>query len=210
MESLMDLELPLDIDSVKGFLDPQEGAALYQAALERAPFGPCLEIGSYCGKSTVYLGTACQRAGSVLFAVDHHRGSEEHQLGEEYHDPALYDGTAGLMDSFREFRATLRRAVLEDTVVPVVAPTAVASRHWRTALSLLFIDGGHSMEAALADYRGWSTQLMPGGILAIHDIFPDPAEGGQAPYTIYKLALASGLYQEMPRVKTLGLLRRIS
>jgi len=205
----MDMELPLDIDSVKGFLDPQEGAALYQAALQRAPFGPCLEIGSYCGKSTIYLGTACQRAGSVLYAVDHHRGSEEHQLGEEYHDPALYDGAAGLMDSFREFRANMRRAGLEDTVVPIVAATRVASRHWHTALSLLFIDGGHSMEAALADYRGWSAQLMPGGILAIHDIFPDPADGGQAPYTIYKLALASGLYEEMPRVKTLGLLRRI-
>ena len=106
----MDFALPLDIDSVKGFLSPVEGAALYRAALECAPLGPCLEIGSYCGKSTVYLGAACQRSGGVLFAVDHHRGSEEHQLGEEYLDPALYDGAAGLMDSFREFRATMRRA----------------------------------------------------------------------------------------------------
>jgi MMP 1-O-methyltransferase len=202
-------ELPLDIDSVKGFLHPLEGAALYAAALAAARRGPCLEIGSYCGKSTVYLGSACQRAGGVLFAVDHHRGSEEHQPGEEYHDPQLFDGGAGLMDSFREFRATMRRARLEDTVVPVVAPTRVAARAWCTPLALVFIDGGHSLEAALADYRGWSPQLMAGGILAIHDIFPNPAEGGQAPYEIYKLALASGLYQELPRVQTLGLLRRI-
>ncbi|MCG3168505.1 MAG: hypothetical protein CALGDGBN_00002 [Pseudomonadales bacterium] len=205
----MRIDLPLDIDSVKGFLNPIEGEALHHAALECARRGPCLEIGSYCGKSTVYLGTACQRAGAVLFAVDHHRGSEEHQPGEEYHDPQLYDPAAGLMDSFRAFRATLRRAGLEDTVVPVVAPTRVAARQWATPLSLVFIDGGHSLEAALVDYRAWSTHVVPGGILAIHDIFPDPADGGQAPYTIYRLALASGLYEELPRVETLGLLRRI-
>ena len=205
----MTLALPLDIDTVKGFLDPDEGAALYRAAVDCAALGPCLEIGSYCGKSTVYLGAACQSTGNVLYAVDHHRGSEEHQLGEEYHDPALYDSGEDLMDSFREFRRTLRRAALEDTVVPVVAPTQVAARRWHTPLGLVFIDGGHSMHAAMNDYRGWSPHVVPGGILAIHDIFPNPADGGQAPYTIYKLALASGLYEELPRVKTLGLLRRI-
>lgn len=201
--------LPLDIDSVRGFLDPAEGAALHEAALAAGAHGPCLEVGSYCGKSTVYLGSACQRAGSVLFAVDHHRGSEEHQPGEEWHDPALYDASAGRMDSFREFRRTLARAGLEDTVVPVVAPTRLASRAWRTPLALLFIDGGHSRQAALDDYRCWSPWLLPGGVLAIHDIFPDPADGGQAPWEIYQLALASGLYEELPRVKTLGLLRRL-
>jgi predicted O-methyltransferase YrrM len=205
----MAIDLPLDIDTVKGFLAPAEGEALYRAALACAPLGPCLEIGSYCGKSTVYLGAACKKTGGVLFAVDHHRGSEEHQKGEEYHDPALYDAAARLMDSFREFRATMRRAELEDTVVPVVAPTRVAARAWRTPLSLVFIDGGHSMEAALADYRCWSPHLLPRGMLAIHDIFPDPKDGGQAPYTIYQLALASGLYEELPRVQTLGLLRRV-
>jgi predicted O-methyltransferase YrrM len=205
----MTLALPLDIETVKGFLAPAEGAALYEAARERARFGPCLEIGSYCGKSTIYLGAGCKTAGGVLFAVDHHRGSEEHQPGEEYHDPALFDDAYRLMDSFREFRANIRRAGLEDTVVAVVAPTAVAARQWQTPLSLVFIDGGHSMEAALSDYRSWSGHLMQGGVLAIHDLFPDPAAGGQAPYTIYKLALASGLYEEMARIETLGLLRRI-
>ncbi len=124
----MKLELPIDIDTVKGFLAPAEGAALYQSACERARFGPCLEIGSYCGKSTIYLATGCKSAGGILFAVDHHRGSEEHQPGEEYHDPVLYDDSAHLMDSFREFRTNIRRAGLEDTVVPVVAPTSVAAR----------------------------------------------------------------------------------
>ena len=201
--------LPIDIETVKGFLDPVEGAALYEYAAAVASRAPCLEIGSYCGKSTVYLGSACKKNNSVLFAVDHHRGSEEHQLGEEYHDPALYDSAAGKMDSFREFRQTLARAELEDVVIPVVAPSSLAARYWSTPLSLVFIDGGHSMEAALNDYRCWAPHVMRGGWLAIHDVFPNPADGGRPPYEIWKLAQASGLFEAMPLVKTLGLLKRL-
>tara|TARA_B100000446_G_scaffold51998_1_gene48053 strand:+ start:1607 stop:2239 length:633 start_codon:yes stop_codon:yes gene_type:complete len=200
--------LPVDINSIKGFLADDEGAALYAHALEASKLGPCLEIGSYCGKSTVYLGHACQQNNSVLYALDHHRGSEEHQLGEEYHDPDLYDSGIELMDSFRTFRTTMRKANLDDTVVPIVSSSAVASRHWATPLGMVFIDGGHSEEAAQTDYRSWSSFIKPGGILAIHDIFPNPADGGQAPYNIWKLAKASGLFEELATVNTLGLFRR--
>lgn len=201
--------LPIDIHSVKGFLDPEEGAALYEQALAVAALGPCLEIGSYCGKSTVYLGSACKKANSILFAVDHHRGSEEHQLGEEYHDPTLYDSQFGKMDSFREFRHTLARAQLESAVVPIVAPSHLAARYWATPLSMVFIDGGHSMEAALTDYRAWAPHVVCGGWLAIHDVFPDPADGGRPPFEIWQLAQQSGLFEAMPLIKTLGMLRRL-
>lgn len=201
--------LPIDIDSVKGFLDKTEGEALYAYAQLCAPQGPVLEIGSYCGKSTVYLGAACRSVGGLLYALDHHRGSEEHQLGEAYHDPQLYDADAGRMDSFREFRRTLQRAQLEDTVVPIVAPSKLAARHWATPLSMVFIDGGHSMEAALNDYRCWSGHIQQGGWLAIHDVFPNPADGGRPPFEIWQLAKNSGLFEALPLIKTLGLLRRL-
>jgi len=199
----------IDIETVKGFLDPEEGRALYSYALECGARGPVLEVGSYCGKSTVYLGEACRERRVSLYAIDHHRGSEEHQPGEEYHDQELFDGKAGLMDTFREFRQTMREAALEEVVVPIVASSLVASRNWHTPLGMVFIDGGHSREAAQADYRSWASHVVTGGILAIHDIFPDPAEGGQAPYEILKLAIASGLFVEVDRVKTLGVLRRL-
>ena len=202
------MKLPLDIDSVKGFLDPEEGKALHDHCLASANLGPALEIGSYCGTSTVYLGTACKTKALTLFAVDHHRGSEEHQLGEEYHDPELFDSDAGLMDSFKEFRGVMQRAGLEDFVVPIVAPSHVASRDWQTPLGLVFIDGGHSMEAALTDYQCWAKHIATGGILAIHDIFPDPEKGGQAPYTIWKKAIESGLFKDLGVVQTLGILQR--
>ncbi|WP_444884280.1 class I SAM-dependent methyltransferase [Microbulbifer sp. PSTR4-B] len=205
----MSIHLPIDIRAIKGFLAAHEGEALYHLAAETSSLGPCLEVGSYCGKSTIYLASACKLTDSVVFAVDHHRGSEEHQPGEEYHDPDLFDQKANLMDSFRTFRANMRAAELEDWVVPVVAPSSVAARHWNTPLGLVFIDGGHSLEAALTDYRSWSRHIVPGGYLAIHDIFPDPADGGQAPYDIYKLALASAQFELIETVDTLGILRRI-
>ncbi|MEE4359950.1 MAG: class I SAM-dependent methyltransferase [Pseudomonadales bacterium] len=203
------MHLPLDPATVKGFLDPEEGEALYDHARSAPGVAPCLEIGSYCGKSTLYLGAACQARGAVLFAVDHHRGSEEHQPGEAYHDPALATADGCGVDSFGVFRRTLREADLEDTVVPIVAPSALAARAWSTPLALVFIDGGHSMDAALTDYRCWAPRLMTGGILAIHDIFPDPADGGRPPFEIWQLARASGLFEELAMVKTLGLLRRL-
>lgn len=204
----MQAELSIDIDSVKGFLAKDEANALYTHALALAARAPVLEIGSYCGKSTVYLGSACKRSGGILYALDHHRGSEEHQLGEEYHDPELYDANAGRMDTFREFRNNIHRADLEDTVVPIVASSGLASRHWSTPLSMVFIDGGHSLEAAMTDYRSWAGHIISGGVLAIHDLFPNPEEGGQAPITIYRLALASELFEEIEVVNTLGFLRR--
>ncbi|MCK9991540.1 MAG: MMP 1-O-methyltransferase [Alphaproteobacteria bacterium] len=203
------LTLPIDIEAVKGFMDPVEGAALHDAAFGMADRGPVMEIGSYCGKSTVYLGAACKARGALLYALDHHRGSEENQPGWEHHDPGTWDAKAGAMDTLPFFRDTLRRAGLEDTVIAIVTKSRLAARHWNIPLSMLFIDGGHALEMALIDYRGFSGHVMQGGILAIHDIFPDPRDGGQAPYEIYRLALASGMFEELAMVKSLGLLRRI-
>jgi predicted O-methyltransferase YrrM len=204
----MSVLLPIDITEIKGFLADDEAEALYLHAQQSSNLGAIFEIGSYCGKSTIYLGAAVKANNGIVFALDHHRGSEEHQLGEEYHDGELYDSSVELMDTFKEFRKNMRAADLEDTVVPVVSSSLTASRHWSTPLGMLFIDGGHSLEAAMNDYQSWVSHIKSGGILAIHDIFPNPAEGGQAPYTIYKLAEASGLFEKLPMVNTLGLFRR--
>ena len=202
----MDLDQSL-LAKVKGFLDETEGRCLYQKALLAGQRGPCLEIGSYCGKSTLYLGAACRQSGSILFSIDHHRGSEEQQPGEEYFDPELFDPQSGRPDTFREFRKTIASADLEDTVVPIVCRSEVAARRWATPLSLVFIDGGHAYETVLADYNAWAGHIMTGGYLLVHDIFKDPALGGQAPFQIYNLALASGRFREVELVKTLGVLQ---
>lgn len=200
--------LNVDIESVKGFLDPLEGAALFAAAEAMAPRGLCVEIGTYCGKSTIIIGAACQKAGGTLLAIDHHRGSEENQPGEEYFDPDLDDGEGG-MSTLSQFRANIRRAGLEDTVIPALSPSQVVARLPMAAPAFVFIDGGHSMPAALADWQNWGARVTKGGLLAIHDVFPNTADGGRPPHEIYKLALHSGLFEEEKAVKSLRILRRL-
>ncbi len=201
--------IKFDQYSIKGFLAEDEGRALVELGQKQGRLGPCLKIGGYCGLSTVYLGLGIRESGDGLFSIDHHQGSEEHQSGEEYHDPDLVDPQTGYIDSFPEFRKNIRRAGLEETVVPVVAASALVARQWATPLALVFIDGGHSLEAGMSDYHSWVKHLIPGGILAVHDIFFDPTQGGQAPYEVYTMALASGIFEEIELVNTLGVLRRL-
>ena len=200
--------LPFNIKDLKGFLAEDEGKALYNSAKKVSKIGPCLEIGSYCGKSTVYLGVACKEENNILYAVDHHSGSEEHQPGEEYHDPDLFDERTGLMDSFREFRRVMRLAKLEKNVIPIVSDSSLVASKWTTPLGMVFIDGGHSLSSAMTDFNSWKNYIAVGGILAIHDIFPNPEDGGQAPFTIWKQAIKSGLFKELSTINSLGLLRR--
>ncbi|MEO0452302.1 MAG: class I SAM-dependent methyltransferase [Pseudomonadota bacterium] len=203
------MHLKIDPSEIKGFLAPEEAQLLYEVALDRAQSGPCLEVGGYCGKSATYIGSACQAANELLFSIDHHRGSEENQPGWEYFDEEVWDERAGAVDTLPFFRDTIRRAELEGTVVPIVGRSIDIAERWQTPLSFLFIDGGHTMEHALNDYRGWTPHLMPGGVLAIHDVFPDPADGGRPPFEIYQRALASDLFEEEAAVLSLRILRRL-
>jgi MMP 1-O-methyltransferase len=178
--------------AAKGFMPPEEGLFLYDRAVERLPYGPALEIGTYCGKSAIYLGAAARETGGTVFTVDHHHGSEENQAGWPHHDASLVDPELGLMDTLPTFRRTILRAGLQDRVVAVVGDSTTMAGYWATPLSLLFIDGGHGEKPAHADYEGWAGHLTPGGLLVIHDVFPDPADGGRPPYEIYLRALADG------------------
>jgi predicted O-methyltransferase YrrM len=200
--------IPAFVSEIKGFLAEEEGLRLFELALEACPLGPCLEIGSFCGKSTVYLGAACKTKGRTLFTIDHHQGSEEQQPGQMYFDSDLWDEKICQLDSLPYFREIIWKAKLEEVVVPMIARSDVVARDWDTPLSLVFIDGGHSDEAATADYLCWHPHLVPGGFLAFHDIFLDPTRGGQAPYEVYKGALSSGAFEELPMTDTLGVLRR--
>ena len=187
----MKAELQALAQRVRGFMPHDEGLALYRAAADVAELGPLVEIGSYCGKSAVYLGAGAAEAGGVLFTIDHHHGSEEMQAGWEHHDADLVDPQTGRMDSLPILRQTLVDAGLEGTVVAVVGDSVTVAAHW-SRVALVFIDGGHGEAPAHADYEAWSPKVMAGGLLAIHDVFPDPADGGRPPYEIYLRALDDG------------------
>jgi N-succinyldiaminopimelate aminotransferase len=204
----MDPELLRAAEAAKGFMPPAEGLALYETALAYAPVGPVMEIGTYCGKSTIYLAAAARTFGQTVITVDHHHGSEEHQPGWEYHDTALADPGTGKIDTLPQFRATIAAAGLEDEVVAIVGRSARVAQVWRGLLGMVFIDGGHTDQAAQADYEGWAPFVTMGGALVIHDVFPDPADGGQAPYRIYQRALESEEFTEVRAVGSLRVLER--
>ena len=177
-----------------GFMPDDEGLALHAAGLAGSSWGPLLEIGSWCGKSAVYLGDAAEQAGTVLFSVDHHRGSEENQAGWEHHDPTLVDPGTGRIDTLPAFRRTVEEAGLEATVIAVVGESTRVAAHWQTRLGMVFVDGGHGQSPAHADYQAWAPLVAPGGLLAIHDVFEDPGDGGRPPYEIWCRAVASGRF----------------
>lgn len=196
-------------EAAKGFMPVGEGLALHAAASGAAALGlPLLEVGTYCGRSTILLADAAREAGVAAITVDHHRGSEEQQPGWEYHDPTVVDPEIGLMDTLPTFRRTLHRAGLEEHVIAIVGRSPQVAATWGGKLGLVFIDGGHTDEHATGDYEGWAPHLAVGGTLVIHDVFPDPADGGQAPYRIYLRALASGAFEEISVTDSLRVLRR--
>ncbi|MGZ4706895.1 MAG: class I SAM-dependent methyltransferase [Acidimicrobiales bacterium] len=205
----MDADQLARAEAARGFMPPDEGYALYEAA-RAVPDGgsPLLEIGSYCGKSAIYLGTGARERHTVLYALDHHRGSEENQPGWEWHEPDLVDPEVGRIDTLPWFRRTIFAADLESSVVALVGDSPTVGRHWTTPLSLLFIDGGHGHDPAHRDFELWTPHVEPGGLLAIHDVFPDPADGGRPPYEIYLRALESGRFVEERAVGSLRVLRR--
>jgi len=197
-------------EDVIGFMPADEGRALYDAALRYLGDGVGVEIGTYCGKSTVLLGAAAQQTGGLVYTIDHHHGSEEHQAGWEYHDTSMVDPVTGLFDTLPTLRHTLDAAGLDDNVIAVVGKSALVARSWRTPLQFVFIDGGHTDEAAQKDFDGWAKWVAVGGALVIHDVFPDPNDGGQAPYRIYRRALEAAAFREVAATGSMRLLERTS
>jgi hypothetical protein len=158
----------------------------------------------------VLLADAARACGVTALTVDHHRGSEEQQPGWEYHDPETVDPEVGLMDTLPSFRRTLYKAGLEEHVVALVGRSPQVAQLWNTPLGLVFIDGGHTDEHANADYEGWARHVAEGGLLVIHDVFPEPEDEftGQAPYRVYLRALQSGEFTEVSVTDSLRVLRR--
>ena len=97
---------------------------------------------------------------------------------------------------------------MESWVVALVGDSVAIARDWSTPLAFLFIDGGHGVEPAHADYENWVPHVAVGGRLAIHDVFPDPADGGRPPFEIYCRAMDSGAFVETAVTGSLRVLTR--
>jgi predicted O-methyltransferase YrrM len=201
---------PLEVAArVKGFLPEDEAAALREAARAAGP-GLWLEIGTYCGKSTLHLGSVAREVGAHLFTVDHHHGSEENQPGWEWHDTELVDPRTGRLDTLPSLRHALHESQLEDVVTVIVGTTAQAAQLWAKPVQFLFLDGNHTEEVAQHDYLAFAQHVAPGGTLAIHDVFPNPEDGGRPPYNVYRRAVETGVFTPISEQGSLRILSRNS
>ena len=194
---------------VKGFLNDKEAKKLQELFLNVHHLGSVLEIGTYCGKSTLNFALIAKKIGGLIYTVDHHTGSEEHQLGEEYHDDDLYDKRLKKFNTLPEFLKNLRSSNLDNFIIPIISKSSDASETFSELISLLFIDGGHSLEAALSDYNSWKDKICSGGLLVIHDVFPNPKDGGRPPFEIYSKAQKSKQFEDLGIYETLGILKKI-
>ena len=194
---------------VKGFLSDKEAKKLQELFLNVHHLGSVLEIGTYCGKSTLNFALIAKKIDGLIYTVDHHTGSEEHQLGEEYHDEDLYDKRLKKFNTLPEFLKNLRSSNLENFIIPIISKSSNASETFSELISLLFIDGGHSLEAALSDYNSWKDKICSGGLLVIHDVFPNPQDGGRPPFEIYSKAQKSKQFEDLGIYETLGILKKI-
>ena len=195
--------------NVKGFLNDKEAKKLQELFLNVHHLGSVLEIGTYCGKSTLNFAVVAKKIDGLIYTVDHHTGSEEHQLGEEYHDEDLYDKRLKKFNTLPEFLKNLRSSNLDNFIIPIISKSSDASETFSELISLLFIDGGHSLEAALSDYNSWKDKLCSGGLLVIHDVFPNPKDGGRPPFEIYSKAQKSKQFEDLGIYETLGILKKI-
>ena len=194
---------------VKGFLNDKEAEKLQELFLNVHHLGSVLEIGTYCGKSTLNFALIAKKIDGLIYTVDHHTGSEEHQLGEEYHDEDLYDKRLKKFNTLPEFLKNLRSSNLDNFIIPIISKSSDASETFSELISLLFIDGGHSLEAALSDYNSWKDKICSGGLLVIHDVFPNPEDGGRPPFEIYSRAQKSKQFEDLGIYETLGILKKI-
>ncbi len=208
MTSQMPADLLAHALEAKGFMPVDEGEFLHRTAREQLPLGPALEIGTYCGKSAIYLGAAAREIGGRVLTIDHHRGSEENQAGWEHHDASLVDAEFGLMDTLPVFRKAIARARLEDQVTAVIGRSTDVASWWQTPVGLLFIDGGHADVHAQNDYSGFAHWVMNGGALVIHDVFERPEDGGQAPFRVWQRAVDSGSFEPRETVGSMRVLVR--
>ena len=119
----------------------------------------------------------------VVFTDEHHSGTEELHLKEEYFDPEVFDVQENRVNTFPLFLKNIQKYNLGN-IIPIISSSKAAAKSWDTSAGMIFIDGGHSLESAFNDYNCWSKYVKKNGALVIHDIYEDPSEGGQAPYEL--------------------------
>lgn len=148
------------VKDVEGWLTKREGEFLYRMAREVSGKGAIVEIGSFKGKSTIYLAWGAKDGSRAkVYAIDPHAGTESYKewlgVGETW--------------AFDEFLKNIEVAGVDDIVVPIVKTSQEAAESWDEPVELIFIDGDHEYKSVETDFKMWFPHLTLGGVMAFHD-----------------------------------------
>lgn len=172
------------VAEVDGWFGPLEGRLLYRLAAAADPAGCIVEIGSWHGRSTIWLAAGARSGrGARVVAIDPHSGTSLREEGE---------------DTERVLRANLERAGVSSQVDIVASTSAEAAAGWARPVSLLWVDGDHAFEAVKLDVELWEPHLIPGAAIALHDTFvlPGPER------VVRRLITGSGRYADIEYAET--------
>jgi predicted O-methyltransferase YrrM len=149
------------IDAVEGFLiSPDQERWLFKAAKSLPDHAVILEIGSFKGRSTCCLAFGCRGSRKHVFAVDTFEGNEK-----DFRAGVLFD-----TNYYSVLKGNIERNGLTEYVTTVTGTSADVGKTWNTPIHLLFIDGGHEYEDVLADFQTFFPHVVPGGMVAFHDV----------------------------------------
>jgi predicted O-methyltransferase YrrM len=150
---------------IGGWLTDKEGELLFNLAKECKGNGVIVEIGSWKGKSTIWLGKGSHQGKKVkIYAIDPHTGSSEHRKD------------VATVWTFDEFRENMKNAQVADVVEPILKTSAKAAEDFNKPIEFIFIDGAHEYEFVKLDFDLWFPKVINNGVIAFHDttFWPGP------------------------------------
>jgi MMP 1-O-methyltransferase len=164
------------INRIPGWLSEKEAVFLEKQSLrtQKLP-GVIVEIGSYCGKSTICL---AQGVGKV-YAIDPHKG--------------FVENSRRYKPTFNNFKKNITEANMSRKIVPIVKTSKVAAKDWNKKIRFLFIDGLHDEINANLDFNLWNKHLIRNGVIAMHDSFC--RWGGSEKVAVKKIVISKDFYK---------------
>jgi len=162
-------------EKIDGFLSIKEGELLYNLAKNVKGKGVIVEIGSYKGKSTVWLARGSKAGNKIkVYAIDPHTGNPEHKK------------RFGKIWTFEEFKKNIKYAKVDDIVIPIVKTSEEAAKNFDKPVELIFIDGNHEYKFVKLDFEMWFPKVVNGGIMAFHDTIGWPGPKKVVEEFVYK------------------------
>jgi len=158
MESIKIQEIKNIVGKVGGYLTDKEGELLYSLAKNCKGKGVIVEIGSYKGKSTIWLSRGSKAGNKIkVYAIDPHRGS-----------PELREKIQGKIWSYEEFKNNIEKAKVSDIIIPIITTSEEAAKYFEEPVELIFIDGNHSYDHIRLDFKLWFPKVVDCGFMAFH------------------------------------------